>query len=330
MELAELHLLEALRAAATDVDVGVRVVGGRSARRYARRLRATWIPAPPATLPSLAVARGDLVHLLALDVPPPRRKPFGAMIHDLAPLRYDDEGKLPAWTEDVVARAAFLLAPSEFTAEELHRCFALPSERVRVIGSGPALVARDAEPLSPRELRTLGIEPPFILRYGGYTKRKNVPLLLEAWAQVQSGTLVLAGPPQGVRERILTDAPSLERVVVLDYVSGDLLARLLRSAAALASTSAYEGFGLPLLEAMAAGTAVVAVSTPVAREVCGDAALLVAEDHEAVAAGLRRLLADEELASSLRVAGGRRAAGFTWSKTAGATLDAYQIILGAT
>jgi glycosyltransferase involved in cell wall biosynthesis len=330
MELAELRLLEAVRAAATGVRIDVRVIGGRSARRHSRRLHGSWVPARPGQLPSVAVARAGLIHLLGLDLPPPRRKPFIAMVHDLAPLNYDDEGELPSWTGELVARAGLLLAPSAFTAAELGRHFAVQDERVRVIGSGPALVARDVEPLSPSDLRGYGIESPFILRYGGYTTRKNVPLLLKAWAEVPVGTLVLAGPPQKAREKILSEATSLDRVVVLDYVPEALLARLLRSAAALASTSSYEGFGLPLLEAMAAGTAVVAVSTPFVREVCGDAALLVAEEHEALAAALRRLLADEALAASLRAAGTRRGACFTWSKTAFATLEAYETILRGT
>jgi glycosyltransferase involved in cell wall biosynthesis len=328
MELAESRLLEALRAAANGVRINVRVIGGRSARRHSRRLHGSWIPARPGQLPAVAVARAALIHLLGLDLPPPRRKPFIAMVHDLAPLNYDDEGEMPSWTGDLVARAALLLAPSAFTAGELGRHFAVPDERVRVIGSGPALVARDAEPLSPSDLRGYGIEPPFILRYGGYTTRKNVPLLLKAWAEVPVGTLVLAGPPQKAREKILAEAPSLDRVVVLDYVPEALLARLLRSASALASTSSYEGFGLPLLEAMAAGTAVVAVSTPFVREVCGDAALLIAENQVALANALRGLLTDEALAARFRAAGPKRAASFTWSKAAFETLDAYRMVIG--
>jgi glycosyltransferase involved in cell wall biosynthesis len=162
-----------------------------------------------------------------------------------------------------------------------------------------------------------------VLRYGGYTKRKNVPLLLEAWAQVPIGTLVLAGPPQLARAKVLAEAPSLDRVIVLDYVSQTLLARLLRSAAVLVSTSNYEGFGLPPLEALAAGTPVVAVATPFVQEVCGDAALLVEGNRGALADALQHVLIDGEFASRLRSVGPARAARFTWRQAAAAVLSAY-------
>jgi len=324
LELAELRLLGALRAEVTDITLDVRVVGGRGSRRHARRLGARWIPSRGHTLPRLASSGADLVHLIGLDSPPPRRKAFVATVHDLSPLHYDDEVALPPWLGEIAERASLLLTPSGFTAGELHRQLGVPPERVRVFGGAAALEASDAELLSPLELQQLGIEPPFVLRYGGYTKRKNLPLLLKAWAQVPAGTLVLAGPPQQARKKILAEAPSLDRVVVLDYVPQTLLARLLRSADALVSTSSYEGFGLPPLEAMAAGTPVVAVSAPFVHELCSDAALLVEGRPDALADALREVLADEELALRLRAAGLVRAARFTWSGAASAVIGAYQ------
>ena len=323
LELAELRLLDALRAASKSIELDIRVIGGRAARRHARRVQGQWIPAPPAR-PWPAAWRGaDLVHLLGLDLPPPKKQPFVAMVHDLSTLHYDDEGALPAWTDEIAERAELLLTPSAFTADELHRLLNVPRERVRIIGGAPVLEAAHAKPLSSDELRRLGVQAPFVLRYGGYTARKNVSMLLEAWAKVPLGTLVLAGPKQAARETILAAAPSLERVVVLDYAPPVLLARLLRTAAVFASTSLYEGFGLPPLEALAAGTPVVAVATPVAEEVCGEAAILVKDQADTLGEAIRNLLTEDELAEKLRQAGRQRAARFDWSNTAAEVLRAY-------
>jgi glycosyltransferase involved in cell wall biosynthesis len=325
LELAEIRLLDALRADGGQPSLDIRVVGGRRARNHARRLGARWVPARAETLPRRAVRGADLIHLIGLDLPPPQNTRFVAMVHDLSPLHYDDEGTLPRWMNEVTERASLLLTPSAFTAGELGEHFGVPSARIRVIGGAPALDANEAEPLSPDELRTMGIEPPFVLRYGGYTKRKNVPLLMDAWAQVPIGTLVLTGPPQTARERILRDAPSLDRVVVLDYVPDRLLARLLRTASALVSVSSYEGFGLPPLEALAAGVPVVATAAPFVNEVCGEAALLVPGNADALANALIRVLTDHALAAELADLGPNRAAGFTWANVASAVREAYAV-----
>lgn len=323
LALAELRLLNAIRSVPSSIAVDVRVVGGRGAMRYARTIDARWIPARRGTLPRIASARADLVHLIGLDRPPPKGPPFVAMIHDLSPLHYDDEGELPPWLDEIVERAALLLTPSAFTASEVHRHLGVPEERIRVIGGAAALEARAAKPLSPAELRELRIEPPFVLRYGGYTKRKNVPLLLETWAKVTYGTLVLAGPPHPARDAMLANAQCLERVVVLDYVPQESLARLLRSAAVLVSTSEYEGFGLPPLEAMAAGTPVVAVSTTFAQEMCGEAAVLVGPHPDAIARGIDRVLVNPDVAGAMRLAGFLRSEKFRWERSAEAVLQAY-------
>ena len=99
LERAEARLLEAIRSRPRSVALDVRVVGGRAARSHALRIGARWIPARPGTLPRRATMRADLVHLLGLDLPPPRNSRFVVMVHDLSPLHYDDEGQLPPWVE---------------------------------------------------------------------------------------------------------------------------------------------------------------------------------------------------------------------------------------
>ena len=324
LALAEQRLVQALPAAAEGLTLTrTRVVGGRAAHRHAHRIGGRWMPAVPGHATRAAWYRSDLVHLLGLDVPPPDRGHFVATVYDLSPLRYDDEGTLPPWFDEVVARAALLLTPSAFTASELLTLRGVSTERIRVFGLAPAVDARGSVPLSPGELADLGIRPPFVLRCGGYTQRKNLSLLLEAWRGVNDTDLVLVGPAPPARDRLLAKVGDA-RIVVLDYVSEVLLARLLRTATVLVSPSLYEGFGLPPLEAMAAGTPVVAVRTPFAEEVCGDAALLVAPEPDALREAVISVLTDTQRASELSTAGLARSATFTWRAAAERVTAAYR------
>jgi glycosyltransferase involved in cell wall biosynthesis len=322
--LAERRLLEALQRQADDVDLSLRVVGRRGAYRHARSIGGMWIPARAKTSPRIAFRDANLIHLLGMDLPPPLGKPYVATIHDLSPLLYGDETPFPTWLDDAVSRARLLLTPSRFTARELEQRLRIHPTRLRVFGGAPALEARSARPMSDVELAHLGIRPPYVLRYGGYTRRKNVALLLEAWRDVPLGTLVLCGPPQQAREDLLRKVGPLDRVVVLDYVPESLLARLLRSASGLVTTSEYEGYGLPPLEALAAGTAVVATESEFAREICGDAAFLVEPRRQPLSQAIVRVLSDVDFASALSDKGLRQAASFTWDAAANRVLTAYR------
>ena len=323
LELAEGRLFAALRSMDRGVRIDVRVVGRRQALRHARSINARWVPSIGGRIPVLATADADLVHLIGLDLRPPRHKRFVATVHDVSALYFEDEGDFPPWFDEILGRASLLLTPSEFTARELASRFGVSLSRIRVFGGAPVLEARYAPPLSRAELASLGIEPPLILRYGGYTHRKNVRLLLEAWGRVSDGTLVLAGPPQPARARLLAQASTLERVVVLDYTPPELLKRLLRSAAAFVSPSLYEGYGLPPLEALAAGTPVVAVASGSLHEVCNGAVATVENDPDRLAAAIGEVIKDERLSQRLRSQGLAHAVRFTWPLAAKKVLAAY-------
>lgn len=326
LELAELRLLRAIRAR-TNGELDLRVVGGRSALGYARRVGGRWFPARPGTASRRAWSGVELVHLAGLTIPPPRSGRFVATFHDLSPLHFPDEGSLPAWTAEIAERAARLVCPSEFTASELVARLGVEPARVTVVANGPGHDASGAEPLSSAELTGLGVRTPLVLRLGGYTERKNVSLLLGAWPEIRNATgasLALVGPPQAIRADRLARAPSLDGVTVLDYLPAEVVPRLMAAADVLVSTSSYEGFGLPPLEAMTAGTAVVAVRTPFHEEVCGEAAVLVENDSAALAAAVIRVLADDELRERLAVAGRARAPRFSWERSAELLLDVYR------
>lgn len=321
LETAELRLLGALRESG---PVDVRVVGGRGARRYAHRIGGRWYPARPGRSSPLAWRNADLVHLAGLSVPPPRRGCFVATFYDLSPLSFDDEGELPPWARETAARAEQLLVPTAFVARELERELGVPAERITVFSNGPGYeVSPETEPLPDG---ALGLSRPYVLRSGGYTTRKNVPLLLTAWPEIRRRTgamLALAGPPQPARAAQLTAAPSLEGVVPLDYVPAAAVPALVRGAAVLVSSSTYEGFGLPPLEAMAAGVPVVAVRCEAVEEVSGGAALIVENDAAELADAVSRVLADAELRARLIESGLKRAKEFSWRRSADAVRSVY-------
>lgn len=326
LETAELRLLNALRAGANGLTLDVRVVGGRSARRHARRIDARWYPARPGNQSRSAWRGADLIHLAGLTIPPPRRKRFIATFHDLSPFHYPDEGSFPPWAPEIARRAEMLICPSAFTAGELQSLLDVDPGRIAVVANGPGNDPSLSELLSEDELHGLRLGRPLVVRLGGYTLRKNVSLLLDAWPEIRrrtGATLALIGPAQAVRAERLAAAPSLDGVTVLDYVPASLVSRLVRTADVLVSTSLYEGFGLPPLEAMSAGTPVVAVRTPFVEEVCGDAMLAVENDAAALAEGVSRALTDEDLRVTLRSAGPERARAFSWPESADRLLTIY-------
>jgi glycosyltransferase involved in cell wall biosynthesis len=182
--------------------------------------------------------------------------------------------------------------------------------------------------------RRYEVEGPYLLSLGGIEPRKNLPALIGAYAALPEDVrpaLVIAGPvapwnPEGwdrVRPT-LEELPSRvrERVIVTGYVSeGDKVA-LLSGAEALVYPSLYEGFGLPVLEAMACDTPVLTSNVSALPETAGDAALLVdPHDTEDIAAAMERLLIDGALRERLRAAGKARAAGFSWDETARLTAE---------
>ncbi|MER3409131.1 MAG: hypothetical protein C4306_03290 [Thermoleophilia bacterium] len=208
-----------------------------------------------------------------------------------------------------VRRAAHVLAVSERTKGDLVELYGLPPDRVTVTPNG-------VDPLftpCPR-----GGQGRYLLFVGSVERRKNPRAALEAAVQVGL-PLVVVGP---TRDRALARELARRGADVRGYVTKEELAELYRRAACLLFPSRYEGFGLPVVEAMACGTPVVAAPDPALREVAGEAAVLV--EPERMAEGVRRALADRE---RLVAAGLERARRFTWEETARRTLAVYRRVL---
>jgi glycosyltransferase involved in cell wall biosynthesis len=220
------------------------------------------------------------------------------------------------------ARADAVIAVSAFTRSQVESLLGVPGSRIRVIHHGTRVLAF---PEVKREK--------IVLNVGAIQKRKNIARLVEAFETVgRDWKLVLAGAAGFGSEDILARigrSPARERISVLGYISPGDLARWYARAMVFAFPSLDEGFGMPLLEAMAAGTPVVTSNRSALPEVAGEAALLVApEDTAALADALRDLTESESLRAELARRGAARAREFTWEKAVRQTWDVYRELLG--
>jgi glycosyltransferase involved in cell wall biosynthesis len=225
-------------------------------------------------------------------------------------------------------RADRFIAVSRYTADDLVRRAGVPVSRIDVVHHGldPAFVATAAHGAT-------GDEPPYVLAVGGVSPRKNTRRLIEAFTRWRGRG------GQRARYRLLITGTSLDPeflapgaslpagVTLLGFVDKAELPRLYSGAAAFLYPGIYEGFGLPILEAMACGAPVVTSTTGAAPEIAGDAALLVDPfDVAAIEAGLERVTIPEER-QRLTALGLERARRFSWDAAAAATIEVYRSLV---
>jgi alpha-1,3-rhamnosyl/mannosyltransferase len=225
-----------------------------------------------------------------------------------------------------------IVTPSRFTADELIRRTSVDPGRIHVTPLAPALPVTDTE-VEP-VLARYKIGSPYILYNGTLERRKNVVRLVRAYRRIVMGGarhgLVLAGAlgwrPDDLLREIRGAPPG--RVVLTGHVPESDLDALFRGASAFVYPSLSEGFGLPVLDAMARGIPSVVSSASSLPEVAGDAALLVdPTSTSGLADAMRRVLEDGDLAARLAEAGSARAATYSWRRTAESTLAVYRSIL---
>jgi glycosyltransferase involved in cell wall biosynthesis len=291
----------------------------------------------------------DMLHGLAFAAPLAAACPTVITVHDLSFLRYPGAFRrfnryYLAWMTRVAARrAARVIAVSESTRQDVISLCGVPGERVVTIPNG---VTEDFCPASAAEVagfrQRKGLPDRFILFVGTLEPRKNLVRLLDAyalWRRTHYGEdtgcpvkLVIAGGKGWFYDRVFQRVQELalaSDVIFPGYVSSDELPWWYRAAAVFVYPSRFEGFGLPVLEAMACGTPVITTTASSLPEVAGDAAWLVGpEDTEGLAAAIERVLSDPGLAAQLRAMGLRRAAEFSWARTAMATARLYRAVLG--
>jgi glycosyltransferase involved in cell wall biosynthesis len=308
-----------------------------------RGLSAVWhrwhLPVPA----ELLMGQADVLHEPNFGLPPVLHMPRVVTIHDLVLLTHPQYAPRQHAAEltDMLTRAAMsadhLIAVSQRTADDLVDALGVRRERISVshLGVDPVFrPVRDPARLAALDTR-YNFAHPLALGVGLVQPRKNYERLIAAFAQSSRAPggpamLVIAGRPGWEVERITAAVEQhgvADRVRFLDYVPEADLPALYSLADVFAMVSLYEGFGLPVVEAMACGTPVVTSTAGSLPEAAGDAALLVEpEDVDGIAAALTRLTSDAGLRQQLRERGLARAARFTWDAAAQRHLAVYRTL----
>jgi glycosyltransferase involved in cell wall biosynthesis len=307
------------------------------------RNRVQWVRGEQMLMPRLAVREGvELVHSMASTAPVWGRFRRVVTVHDLIYARFPeahagirDKGMkvLVPWA---ARRSDRVITDSQSTREDLIELIGLAPERIDVVPLGLGAVKREV-PLSETVVRAgfdLG-ERPVVLSLSAKRPHKNLLTLIGALAQL---------PPDGRPVLVLPGYPTVHEIELREraralgvegdvrfpaWVSAEELEGLWAITQAFVYPSLYEGFGLPVLEAMDRGVPVACSNASSLPEVAGDAALLFdPHDESAIASALKRLLTEPELTENLRSRGLARAREFSWQRTARLTLESYARALG--
>lgn len=291
-------------------------------------------------LPTAAArARVDVIHAPAYTAPFLTRTPVVVTIHDVS---YERHPEWYPYRRDWLRRAFYrrsakaavrVLTDSAFSAGEITAAYDIPIDRVAIVPLGVAGFA-PADPDVPVDVPA-GVSTPFLLHVGDLHERRNLPMLVEALLEARrhSGgaaalSLVLAGVDRGIGDglrALAAEAGMPDAVVQVGVVEDDRLQILYHAATALAYPSRYEGFGLPVLEAMASGTPVIASCAASIPEVLGDAGILLPPDvPSAWTDAILQVMNEESVRAAMRKKGLARAATFSWSRTARLTYEAYR------
>jgi glycosyltransferase involved in cell wall biosynthesis len=285
--------------------------------------------------------------------------PYILTVHDLIPLileplyranRPNWRYEFARWLENTSIRnASLLLAVSETTAKDVHRLLGVPQDRIVVTPNGVESSFFDLfelrrglsaqARLDLRQRLAIPVDRPILFYVGGHDERKNIRMVVEIAREAIADcsdrgealpVLVMAGKIHSERERDVLDTALRDFAMAVDtvelgFVSDEDLKALYAESAVFLFPSLYEGFGLPVLEASAAGVPVVSSNRGACPEVLGSTGILFdPEDSIAGAAAVLRILRQPDLAARLSEEGHERAKLFTWERTGRLTLEAYQ------
>ncbi|HEY9404371.1 MAG TPA: glycosyltransferase family 1 protein [Pyrinomonadaceae bacterium] len=349
------NLIEALAASGEANRYTLYVTRGRAGDRFAGRwphvsVRRTLPHTPfvriPVTFPvELRRHRADLLHV-QFTAPPFAPCPVVATIHDLSFEHLPETFNRRSWMQlrltvrRTARMAAHIITPSEFSRRDLVETYGVAPERVSVTLAAAAPHFRPAPADAVAEVkRRYGIEGDYVLAVGSIQPRKNLVRLVRAYSDLRRRRshdklpqLVIVGKRAwlyGETLRAVEQSGIAPNVIFTGYAPERDLPALYTGALCFIYPSYFEGFGLPPLEAMQCGTAVVAGDRTSLPEVVGDAGLLVNPfDEDAIGAAIARLIDDGELRARLGLRGRERAALFNWTETARQTLQVYEQATG--
>jgi alpha-1,3-rhamnosyl/mannosyltransferase len=344
------YAVELVRAASALLGPGERLRLVLGPRRWPNRRHVAWLSGLPRVdgprlllgpVSALFLGRADIFHATGSALPRGIRALKVATVHDTNTL--DDASLASAdWVEKrserrraLARRADMILAVSSFVRSRvLHHFPEIGADRVRVTyhGVDHAGLGPEPDPSDREILARHGIAGrPYVLFVGRVEHRKNPDGLVRGFALARAArdhALVFAGPlGRSTVDEAIREAGVADRVRFLGRFDDRDLGALYRGARAFALPSRYEGFGIPLVEALACGVPSLAADRTSLPEVAGGAALLVDPDSpESIGGALERLLSDEALRSDLEARGLVQAKKFTWRACAEATLEAYKAL----
>lgn len=285
----------------------------------------------------------SLFHGIDHNMTPLLKCPSIVTVHDLIPLVLRGPYLGPkSWLWMQAHRAAcrranLVISVSESTRDDVERIWKISRERIKVVPEGvsPSYLPVEGD-LFEKILERYGIRRPYFLYLGGFDPRKNIGNMLLAYKRYLladgEASIVLCGDTGGFEDYLADEIEELGlggSVLLPGFVADEDLPALYSGALALIFVSVYEGFGLPLLEAMACGTPVLASDVSSIPGVVGDAALLVDPlDPTAIAGGLTLLAEDPDTRARLVEKGLTRSSRYTWGKTVARILELYEEVLG--
>jgi glycosyltransferase involved in cell wall biosynthesis len=305
------------------------------ASRVPRQVTVLWWQVRPQGRDPEYLRGAEVVHSPLMLVPAHGEVPLIVTVHDMTGwLHREHHTRRSVWLARLALRQALrrrarFIANSAATADDLRRIGSVPANRIFVT---PLAADERFRPVTdPAVQARYRIQGPYVLYVGTLEPRKNLDALIHAFAALRRRdvSLVIAGARGWLYHHLYTTVRSLgvaARVVFAGFVPDEDLPALMTSAEVFVYPSVYEGFGLPVLEAMQCGTPVITTDSSSLPEVAGDAALLVSpHDVAGLATAMARVLAEPSLRDDMRARGFDQAARFTWRRTAQLTNDAYRL-----